>query len=328
MSTSSNATDNYRRRLSKEMSADQFPRFIAANRQRLEAALGDWLPVSAAPGTERFNEALRYAMFPGGKRLRPHLTLIGSALGGASDEQALKLSCAIEFIHTSSLILDDLPGMDDAELRRNSPTLHVVYGEGMAVLVALALLNQAYALFAGSARDGEQAERLPRLIREVSGCVGSAGMIAGQAAELSLSGARSEDSIPHSCELKTTALMRLMMIAGGIVCGAPEPDIAALATFGESLGKAYQIYDDLADKLGDHHTTGKSVGQDVRHRRPTMVKGLSSEDVRKLVSEVVETGKDGLARFGDRREAQLLRTAADYIVAVLNPAAASAKPVV
>ncbi|MCA1632275.1 MAG: polyprenyl synthetase family protein [Acidobacteria bacterium] len=300
------------------MGSDQFSTFVASNRPRIEGALNEWLPVSMAPGTERFNEALRYAVFPGGKRLRPHLTLLGSGLGGASDEQALTLSCAVEFIHTSSLILDDLPCMDDAGLRRNSPALHIVFGEGVAVLVAVALLNQAYALLAGSARDDAQAKRLPALISEAAGCIGSSGMIAGQAAELALSGARADESALSSRDLKTTALMRLMMIAGGIISGAPDVEVAALATFGECLGRAYQIYDDLADTLGDHQSTGKSVGQDLRHLRPTAVKGSSHAEVRKLAADILESGKNALARFDDRPEARLLRSAADHIFAGLS----------
>lgn len=323
MSESSNTLITISIPENKVTSPDQFSIFIASNRQRLEGALNHHLPVADAPGTERFNEALRYAVFPGGKRLRPHLTLLASGLGGASDEQALMLSCAVEFIHTSSLILDDLPAMDDAELRRNSPALHIMFGEGIAVLAAVALLNQAYALFADSARDGAQAERLPHLIGEAAGCIGNSGMIAGQAAELVLSGARADDSVLSSRELKTTGLMRLMMVAGGIINGATDSDLGALATFGERLGKAYQIYDDLADTLGDRQSTGKSVGQDLRHLRPTAVRGVSSEEVRRLATGVVESGKDALARFGGRPEAQLLRSAADYIVAGFNPVAAS-----
>ncbi len=296
---------------------------------RIEEALHDWLPVSSASGTERFNEALRYAVFPGGKRLRAYLTLIASVLGGASDEQALTLACAVEYIHASSLILDDLPCMDDADLRRNRPTLHIAFGESMAVLVAVALLNQAYALFARSAPPDAPAERLQQLMSEVTGCIGSTGMIAGQAAELELSGVpagvRSNDSVLSSRELKTTALMRLMMVAGGIIAGAEESDIAALATFGERLGRAYQIYDDLADTLGDRQSTGKSVGQDSRHLRPTLVRpplvngsganGSGSAHVSTLARGIVESGQEALLRFGNRPEANLLRAAADYIVA-------------
>src|SRR5688572_14852579 len=168
--------------------APAFSEFVTANSPRIEEALAGWLPLSTAAGTERFNEALRYAVFPGGKRLRPLLTLLGAGLGGASDAQALPLACAVEFIHTSSLVLDDLPSMDDADVRRGRPALHLVYGEGLAILTAVALLNQAYALFAAAAPDAAPAARLPALIREAAGCIGHAGMTAGQAAELALSG--------------------------------------------------------------------------------------------------------------------------------------------
>lgn len=295
------------------MGSDQFSAFVAANRLRIEAALDEWLPLAAAPGAERFNEALRCSVFPGGKRLRPLLALIASRLGGVSDEQGLKLSCAVEFIHTSSLVLDDLPCMDDAALRRDRPALHIAFGEGVAVLVAVALLNQAYALSASAARDGGRADRLPRLVEEVASCVGSSGMIAGQAAEFALSGRRGGRPSLASRDLKTTALMRLTMIAGAVAGGADESDVTALATFGESLGRAYQIYDDLVDTLGDQQGTGKSAGQDSRHRRPTAVEGLSREEIRGLAGDILEGGKGALAPFDGRPEAALLRSAADVI---------------
>jgi geranylgeranyl diphosphate synthase type II len=307
-----------------ETASDQFPAFAAANRPRIERALGERLPVSAAVGTERLNEAVRAAVFPGGKRLRPLITLAGSRLCGAADEQALTLSCVVEFIHTSSLVLDDLPGMDDAELRRNSPALHIAYGEGVAVLAAVALLNQSYALMASAARGETGVAHLPRLIEEAAACVGSSGMIAGQAAELALSGAGTGGSDWPSRELKTTGLMRLMMVAGAVISGAPEGHVAALAAYGESLGKAYQIYDDLADAAGDHGSTGKSVRQDSRHSRPTTVEGLSHAQVRALAAGVLDEGKRALSVFGDHEGARLLRSAADHIVAGLNPAGASA----
>ena len=309
-----------------EIGLEPFIEFIDSHRGPLEGALSNCLPISSIVGTDRFNQALEYAVFPGGKRLRPHLTLIGSRLVGASDEQAFMLSSAVEFIHTSSLILDDLPVMDDAELRRNRPALHIAFGEDIAVLVAVALLNQSYALLACSAQNSAQTERLPRLIREAVGCIGHAGMIAGQAADLALSGPEGDNSAVSTRALKTTALMRLVMVAGGIISGASDEDIAALATYGERLGQAYQIYDDLADTIGDHQSTGKSVGQDLRHLRPTAVRRLSHSEVRELATQVVESGKDALARFGDQPDAQLLRSAADYIVAGFNPADASLEP--
>jgi len=119
--------------------------------------------------------------------------------------------------------------------------------------------------------------------------------------------------------------MRLMMVAGGIVSGSSDADLDALATYGECLGKAYQIYDDLADAMGDRESTGKSVGQDSRHRRPSIIKGLDREESRKLATGIIEAGKDALLRFGDRNEANLLRSAAGYIVGCFNPATFSSE---
>lgn len=319
MSASSDAPEANPRRGTNETGLNPFFDFVASARPRVEAALDTWLPVSAAAGTDRFNEALRYAVFPGGKRLRPLLTLLGSGLGGARDEQALAIACAVEFIHTSSLVLDDLPSMDDAGLRRGRPALHIVFGEGVAILAAVALLNQSFALLAGTPADAAQASRLPRLIREAAGCVGSSGMVAGQAAEFALSGAGADRRAQSSRDLKTTALMRLMLVAGAILSGAPEQEVEALATFGESVGRAYQIYDDLADTLGDQNVTGKSAGQDLRHLRPTAVEGLSRAEVHGLAAEVLRSGRGALDIFGDRPEARLLRAAVDYIFARLGP---------
>lgn len=305
-----------------EIGAERFAEFVAANRPRIEGALGEWLPVSAAAGTGRFNAALRGAVFPGGKRLRPNLTLVSSRLGGASDGQGLLLACAVEFIHTSSLVLDDLPCMDDAELRRGRPALHVAFGEGVAILAAVALLNQAYALFAAAA-EGSRAERLPALIREAAGCVGSPGMIAGQAAELALSGESPGEAPLASLDLKTTALMRLMMVAGGVISGAPDEEVAALATFGECLGRAYQIFDDLDDALGDPRTTGKSAGQDARHLRPTVFKGLSRTEARERAVEALERGEAALGLFDGRPEAALLKSSVSHILAAAGPALTS-----
>jgi len=308
-----------------EIGVDLFLEFIASQRDAVEESLKNSLPISQEVGTERFNQALQYAVFPGGKRLRAYLTFIASMLGGASADQALKLGCAIEFIHTSSIILDDLPSMDDADLRRNRPALHLVCGEGHAILVAVALLNQAYALFSAAVPAQAPAERLQLLLAEVTRRIGSLGMIAGQAAELLSSGTTADDSILFSRELKTSALMRLMMVAGGTIAGSPTEDLEALATFGDCLGRAYQIYDDLADATGDRESTGKSVGQDSRHHRPIIIQGLDREESRELASNIVQKGTDSLDRFGERYEANLLRSAARYIVNAFNPVVVAAQ---
>jgi geranylgeranyl pyrophosphate synthase len=310
----------------KDIGPELFTEFIGSHRARLEDALINSLPISAIVGTDRFNQALDHAVFPGGKRLRAYLTFVASRLTDVSEEQALKLSCAVEFIHTSSIIFDDLPSMDDADLRRNRSTLHLAFGEGHAVLVAVALLNQAYALCADSVPRTAPAERLQQLLKEVTQRIGGGGMIAGQAAELLTSGGGTDDAVLCSRELKTTALMRLMMVAGGIISGSAAADLEALATFGECLGRAYQVYDDLADATGDRQSTGKSVGQDFRHRRPSIIKELNREESRQLASGIVKSGTDALIRFGDRYEANLLRSAAGYIVGCFSAASFAREP--
>jgi geranylgeranyl diphosphate synthase type II len=282
--------------------------FIEFNRQPVEEALNKWLPVSSAPGTARLNESLRYAVFPGGKRFRPYVTLIASTIGGASRRQSLSLACAIEFLHTSSIILDDLPAMDNAEIRRNRPALHVVSGEGLAVLVAVALLNQSFALFAhaGSCAGDDKVELL---INEATKCIGSDGMIAGQAVDLEFSGVQIFDGNLATRELKTASLMRLMMTSGALISGAPESDITALRTFGECLGKSYQILDDMVDVIDDHRIA-RSIAQDARGLSATVV-----ESPKTHAAELLARGKSVLVEtFGDTPESRLLQEAADHVV--------------
>ncbi len=199
-------------------------------RDLIECRLRELLPESGLPGSDRLNDAIGYAVFPGGKRMRPILTLLGAESVGGDFDAALDAGCAVEFLHASSLIFDDLPAMDNARERRGLPALHLVFGEDVAVLAALALFNQAYAIFG----------RSPRLIAEATSCIGVSGMIGGQAVE--------------GME-KTTSLLRLALTAGAIACGASSADVRALARCGECLGEAYQLYDDLLDGDVPHHAS-------------------------------------------------------------------------
>jgi geranylgeranyl diphosphate synthase type II len=231
--------------------------FIAQHREEFEDALEAHLPVSALAGAERFNDALRDALFPGGKRLRPVLALAASQLAGATREQGIIVGCAVEFLHSSSLILDDLPGMDDADLRRNRRALHLVYGEGIAVLAAVALLNQSYALLTRAAQMSGQAGTTEALLREAARTVGADGMIGGQVIDLEMGAMHADDRVLASRDLKTVALMRLMMVAGARARGADAGTIATLGQFGERFGRIYQICDDLLDELGESALSGK-----------------------------------------------------------------------
>lgn len=277
----------------------------------LEAGLSEWLPVSGQPQAGQLNEALRYAVFPGGKRWRPFLTLIGAGLAGGCARKALPAACAVEFLHTSSIILDDLPAMDDADLRRGRAALHLAFGESVALLAALALLNESYSLLARSARAGGEA----MLINEVTRCVGADGMIGGQVVDLALRGEANGAEALASRKLKTTALMRLTMTAGALACGAAEEEAAALANFGERLGTAYQICDDLLDELAETESVGKTVRQDARHQCPTFVAELGVDGAHRLAASLVEGGLAALAdKFGRRHEMDVLAEAAGLIL--------------
>jgi geranylgeranyl diphosphate synthase type II len=309
------------------MGCDPLVEFIRLHQEGLQRALADALPRSEVAGAEKFNEALSYAVFPGGKRLRCYLTMIAARLGGSADDPALTLACAIELIHTCSLVLDDLPAMDDGDLRRGRPALHLVFGEGIAILVAMALLNQAYALM-GRAADGD---RLRQLLAETCRCIGSAGMVGGQAAELALSGVPRGATIPAGLELKTTALMRLALTAGAIAAGSARDDIEALGAFGEMLGGAYQIYDDLADRLGDRQSTGKNVGQDARHVRPgqtqsTLQGDAMTDELIKRAAGMLASAEASLDRFAGRPETVLLQSAGELILAQLNTLVRASSP--
>lgn len=285
--------------------------FMAQHRPLLEAALSEAIPAAGDPHTARLDAALRDAVFPGGKRWRPLLTLLGTRLVGGSLAAGLPAACAVEFLHTSSIILDDLPSMDDAALRRGQPALHVVYGENVALLAALALLNESYALLLRAAQAGGAAGAAERLIRDATQAIGMRGMIGGQASDLA---AGHGAEALQSRNWKTNTLLRLTMTCGAQACGAGGRETLALARFGECLGTAYQICDDLLDELAASEVTGKPARQDVRHARPSYVRTLGIAEAHRFAVNLIDEGKHGLHDlFGDREEVRLLGAAADLI---------------
>jgi geranylgeranyl diphosphate synthase type II len=251
----------------------------------IESALLTFLPRCRPDSAGALNDALCYALFPGGKRLRPLLTIHAARIfglhdEGLHDERVLRAACAVEFVHASSLIIDDLPCMDDAGLRRGNPTLHLVYGEDVALLAGIALLNQAYALFGGT----------PELIREATECIGVGGMIGGQVTDLC--------ACPGAAPLaerdrKTSALMRLALTAGALAMGASRDEIAPLGAAGQRLGQAYQICDDLMDDLRADQS-GKTAGQDSRHARPSHNARPDPDALYAEMADLVEEARDCL----------------------------------
>ena len=233
----------------------------------IEAGLRKHMPLSDFSGADRLNQAMQYAVFPGGKRLRPVLTILAANLIDGNQTGLIAAASAVEFVHASSLIIDDLPSMDNAPIRRSKAAVHLVYGEDIALLAAVALLNAAYGLFA----------KAPGLVEEAVECVGVTGMIGGQTVDLSCT------KVPlHGFVLrnrKTSALMRLTLTAGALSCGASLREVLALARAGELIGESYQAYDDYVDANAQSHDIGKPAGQDQRHERPSALAELGPDYV-------------------------------------------------
>lgn len=284
--------------------------YVAVTRPEIERSLVQHLPVTASQIDHKFNEALNYSLFPGGKRLRPVLTLLGAEIVGGRREDAITAATAVEYLHTSSLIFDDLPCMDDAHERRGQTALHLRFGEGLSVLVALALMNASYGLiFAHPFYD----ERLAiRAHAELVECIGARGMVAGQAMDLAtgaltLAERRSSLADHQMRNLKTSALMRLALRVGAILAGASERQLTALSQFAESLGDAYQLSDDLLDLEED-----AALFNGARLATFTLEQGATATKLR--VASLVKEAKKILAdEFGSTQPAKMLGDVADYI---------------
>ncbi len=226
--------------------------FIAKSRPRIEVSLRENLPIAPPSIETRFNEAVQYAVFPGGKRLRPVLTMLGAELLGGDLKDVINAAVAVEFIHTSSLIFDDLPCMDDSPSRRDKLSLHEKFGEGLSTLVAIGFLNQSYHLVT---LDGNGRHALDA-VREIVDCVGPSGMVGGQSVDLMIATANeckicSRAKFGGVLNRKTSSLIRLALRLGAILSGAKPHETKILSDFAESLGHAYQISDDIIDLKQD-----------------------------------------------------------------------------
>jgi len=267
--------------------------YIGGMRARIDEGLSRYLPIPPAYPKVVY-EAMRYSLDAGGKRLRPILTLaaaetVARTSGHSEDafELALPAACAVEMIHTYSLIHDDLPAMDNDSLRRGRPTNHVVYGEGMAILAGDGLLTEAFALLAGEPRDPALAVRKIRTIQTIAVAAGSCGMVGGQAIDLLAVGSSTFDqySLQDMHARKTGALIRAAAVAGAIMGGGGDADIRAVDEYGRHLGLAFQIVDDILDVEGDAKDLGKTIGKDAKAGKPTYPSTYGLDASRRLAAE-------------------------------------------
>ncbi len=254
---------------------------------------------------------MRYAVLSPGKRVRPMLALAAAEMLGGSADEALDLGCAVELIHSCSLVLDDLPAMDDARLRRGRPTLHLEFGEDVALLAAFALLNRGYELVAEASQRLQLSRYSPEdLLHHLAQAIGTAGLIGGQALDLA-----SGQGLPALADLeyihshKTGALFLAAAELGAMAADARRRDFEAIGVFAKNLGLAFQIEDDLLDVLGTSASTGKDVGQD--GDKATFVKLLGVAGARSLADELLEFALASVAQFG--RKADVLRTLVELV---------------
>ncbi len=296
---------------------DSFASQLEAWRARMEGALAARLPrTDQTP--ERLHAAMRYSVLGGGKRVRPILLLATARALGLAEDQVEAAACALELVHVYSLVHDDLPSMDDDDLRRGRPTCHKAYDEATALLVGDALQSLAFELLARDAALPPDPAIRVRLVELLARAIGSLGMAGGQAIDLEAEGRKlAIGQVEEMHSLKTGALIRASVMMGAACSPALEPRLEqALAGFAAPIGLAFQIQDDLLDVLSDTATLGKVAGADRERGKPTypaiLGVGASQEQVRRLHSQAMES----LAPFGAGADA--LRGVTDWLLARRN----------
>ena len=291
-----------------------FSEYLESRRREVEAALTASLPVPPdCPAIVA--DAMRYSVTAGGKRLRPILCLASAEAVGGERAAAMPAACAIEFIHTYSLIHDDLPAMDNDTMRRGQPTLHVVAGEGLAILAGDGLLTEAFAVMA-RAREGADPVTLARTLRVigvVARAAGAIGMVGGQALDLAGGATKPTDQESQMTAeglravhaRKTGALIRAAAVAGAILGGGADRDIAIIDAAATEFGLAFQIVDDILDVEGAPATLGKTTGKDAASGKPTYPALYGLDTARRMAAECLERAEQSL-RSGGLVEGRLM----------------------
>lgn len=278
----------------------------------VEAYLVGCLKDKAIP--EDLLAAMEYSLLAGGKRLRPALCLSCASLFHLDPAKALPFAAAIELIHSYSLVHDDLPAMDDDDLRRGKPSNHKMFGEAMAILAGDGLVTEAFGLMAATVAT-LPAGRVLAALAEMANAAGAAGMVGGQVLDMDYTGRAgvSYEQLRRMHALKTGALIRASCVSGALLAGAPEQDVENIRKYGEALGAAFQITDDILDEVGDEKALGKPVGSDRELGKTTYPSLLGLDKSRELAAEFVGQAISALAHYPDP-DAAFLRDLAHYIL--------------
>ena len=286
-------------------------RYMAEKAALINSALSERL-AQEDDFPESLHKAMRYSLFAGGKRLRPVLALAASEAVGGDFETAIDAACALECIHTYSLIHDDLPALDNDSLRRGRPTCHIVFGEAVAIMAGDALLTAAFEIMSRAKK--KDAARALKAIAEVARAAGSTGMIGGQVVDIESEGKDVDFPVLEYIHIhKTGRLILASVRSGAIMSGADEAQLAALTRYGEAAGLAFQIADDILDVEGSSDDLGKGTGGDAAKGKATYPAVMGIDESKKRAAELVERAV--LALDGFDAKAEPLRAIARYIVA-------------
>lgn len=293
----------------------RFSAALEADAHAVETRLQEIL-VSAARDAPRVWDAMRYAALAGGKRLRPFLVLESARLTGADSSNALEVAAALECVHCYSLVHDDLPAMDDDDVRRGRPTCHIAFDEATAILAGDGLLTLAFDLLS-SEKTHDRAQTRLALIRELAQASGANGMVGGQMLDLEAEGKeRSLDETLLMQGMKTGRLLEFACSAGAILADEDKEGRVALRTYGSHIGLAFQIADDLLDAAGSAETVGKATGKDTAAGKATFVGLLGMEGARNRAEKLISSATSALAHFGSR--ADTLVEAAQFVITRRN----------
>ena len=267
----------------------------------VDAALERLLPAETLR-PETLHKAMRYSVFAGGKRLRPVLVIAGAEAVGGTAERVMPTACALEMIHTYSLVHDDLPAMDNDDFRRGVPTNHKVFGEAIAILAGDALLTLAFRLVADNARTADLGA-IQAVVADVAEAAGHAGMVAGQVADLEAEGRQvGADTLDYIHVHKTGALIRTSLRVGAMLCGATAEQVRALSVAGANLGLAFQIVDDILDVVASSEELGKTAGKDQIQQKATFPAIHGIEASRARARSLIAEAEEALTAFGPRAE--------------------------
>jgi geranylgeranyl diphosphate synthase, type II len=287
------------------------PDFFQADHAAIEACLERLLPPESAP-PQTIHRAMRYSVFAGGKRIRPMLCLESARIFTENLDGAIQAACALEFIHTYSLIHDDLPALDNDDLRRGKPTNHKVFGEAMAILAGDGLLTLAFETLANAPTDPA---RRVRVISEIGAAAGTVnGMVGGQVADVEAGGKPVDAAtLEYIHRSKTAALIRGAIVAGAISGGAPDSDVERLRRFGDLIGWAFQVVDDILDVEESSAALGKTAGKDQEQQKATYPAMYGLEKSRAIAADLESRALGELEPYGSR--AERLRELAQFLVA-------------